>query len=274
MVPEEVVLGHLVLERGIQVDKAMVKVIEQLPIKQALISALIIQSPYWNLPFEIMCHASDYAIGAINYATTKKELLTVVYSLDKFRAYIVGSKVIVYTDHATLKYLLAKKEAKLRLIRMILFLQDFYLEIRDKSGAENVITYHLSRMRFDGGECTYRRCIPESESGIFWPTMLKDTTGFVRSCDAYQRTAVDYVSIWVKVIATPTCDAKVVVKMFQKIIFPRFGVLRAVISDGGKHINECHLNSLLKKYGVTHRRGLGYHPQTSGKVELSNRELK
>ena len=93
-----------------------------------------------------MCDASDYAVGAVlgqrknkvlhaiyyvsktldgaqmNYATTEKELLAVVYALDKFRTYLVGSKVIIHTDHAALKYLLAKKEAKPRLIRWILLL--------------------------------------------------------------------------------------------------------------------------------------------------------
>ena len=103
-----------------------------------------------------MCDASDYVVGAVlgqtkdkkhhaiayasktlivpqlNYATTEKELLTIVFAFDKFRSYLVGAKVIVYTDHATLKYLLTKKDAKPRLIRWILLLQEFDLEIKDK----------------------------------------------------------------------------------------------------------------------------------------------
>ena len=67
----------------------------------------------------------------LNYTTTKKELLAVVFAMDKFRSYLVGAKVIVYTDHAALKYLLTKKDAKARLIRWILLLQEFDLEIRD-----------------------------------------------------------------------------------------------------------------------------------------------
>jgi hypothetical protein len=69
-----------------------------------------------------------------------------VFAFEKFRSYILNSKVIVYTDHATIKYLLAKKEAKPRLIRWILLLQEFDVEIRDKKGVENVVTDHLSRM--------------------------------------------------------------------------------------------------------------------------------
>ena len=115
-------------------------------LKKALISAPIIQSPDWSLPFEIMCDASDYAVGVVlgqikdkkhhtiayasktltgaqlNYATTEKELLVVVFAIDKFRSYLVGAKVYVYTDHAALKYLLTKKDAKPRLIRWILLL--------------------------------------------------------------------------------------------------------------------------------------------------------
>ena len=109
-----------------------------------------------------MCDASDYAVGAIlgqcrdkqhyaisyaiktltgpqlNYAATEKELLAVVFAMDKFRSYLVGAKVIVYTDHAALKYLLTKKDAKPRLIRWILLLQEFDLKIRDKEGAEKL----------------------------------------------------------------------------------------------------------------------------------------
>ncbi|XP_021754493.1 uncharacterized protein LOC110719818 [Chenopodium quinoa] len=90
----------------------------------------------------------------------------------------------------------------------------------------------------------------------------------------YILVAVDYVSKWVEAIATPTNDSKVVHKLFKKIIFPRFGVPRAIISDGGSHFHEKKLDTLLKKYGVYHRTGLAYHPQTSRQVEVSNREIK
>ncbi|XP_074271310.1 uncharacterized protein LOC141595243 [Silene latifolia] len=80
----------------------------------------------------------------------------------------------------------------------------------------------------------------------------------------YILVAVDYVSKWVEVVASVHCDAKTIVQLFKKVIFPRFGVPRVIISDGGIHFKEKQLTALLSKYGVEHRRGLGYHPQTSG----------
>ena len=101
-------------------------------LKLYLITAPIVRAPNWQLPFEVMCEVSDFAIGAVlgqkeygkpyviyyssktlneaqrNYPTTEKELLVVVFALDKFCAYLVGSFIMVFTDHSTLKYLLTK----------------------------------------------------------------------------------------------------------------------------------------------------------------------
>ncbi|CAM8951226.1 unnamed protein product [Rhodiola kirilowii] len=86
----------------------------------------------------------------------------------------------------------------------------------------------------------------------------------------YILVVVDYVSKWVENVATRTCDAKVVIKMFQKVKFPRFGVPQTVISDGGSHFKERNFETLLKKYGVCHKVGTPCHPQTSGLVDISN----
>ena len=92
-----------------------------------------------------ICYASKTLAGAqLNYTTTEKELSAVVFALEKFRPYILGIKIIVYTDHAALKYFLSKKEAKSRLIRWVLLLQKFDLEIKDKKGSENSVADHLS----------------------------------------------------------------------------------------------------------------------------------
>jgi hypothetical protein len=84
----------------------------------------------------------------LNYITIEKELFAVVFTIKKFRSYLVGAKVIVYTDHAALKYLLTKKDAKPRLIQWILLLQEFDLEIRDKKRVENYVADYLSRLQF------------------------------------------------------------------------------------------------------------------------------
>ena len=205
-------LGHIISEKGIEVDKEKIEMISKLPpptnvktakqflghagfykrfimdfskiskpiykllekdakfswdedcqrsfeeLKVYLTTAPIVRAPNWQLPFEVMCDASDLDIRAVlgqregeggkpyvvyyasktlnesqrNYTTTKKELLAVVYALDKFRAYLVGSDIIIFTDHSALKYLLTKQNAKARFIRWVLLLQEFNLQIRDK----------------------------------------------------------------------------------------------------------------------------------------------
>jgi transposase InsO family protein len=90
----------------------------------------------------------------------------------------------------------------------------------------------------------------------------------------YILVAVDYVSKWIEAIASPTNDTRVVTRLFKNIIFPRFGVPRIVVSDGGSHFISRIFEKLLFKYGVKHRVATPYHPQTSGQVEVSNREIK
>jgi reverse transcriptase-like protein len=85
----------------------------------------------------------------VNYVTTEKKILAVVYALEKFRSYLIGSKIIVHTDHAALNFLLNKKDAKPQLIRWILLLQEFDLEIVDKKGAKNSVADHLFRLVLD-----------------------------------------------------------------------------------------------------------------------------
>ena len=90
----------------------------------------------------------------------------------------------------------------------------------------------------------------------------------------YILVAVDYISKWVEAEATRTNDHSVVLKFVKKNIFARHGIPKAIISDGGSHFKNFKFGKLLKHYGVNHRIATPYHPQTSGQVEVSNREIK
>ena len=193
MVNQGIVLGHVISEKGIEMDKAKIELISKLPsptnvktmrqflghagfyrrfiqnfskiakplykllekdakfewdaecqqrfeeLKVYLTTTPIVRAPNWQLPFEVMCDASDLAVGAVlgqraegkpyvvyyasktlneaqrNYSTTEKELLAVVYALDKFRAYLIRYDIIIFTNHLALKYLLIKQNARLGL---------------------------------------------------------------------------------------------------------------------------------------------------------------
>nr|GEW40036.1 reverse transcriptase [Tanacetum cinerariifolium] len=162
MVKECIVLGHKISKKGIEVDKAK--------IEEKLTEAPIIIAPNWDQPFELMCDASEFAVGSVigqriekhfrpihyasttmtqaesNYMTSEKEMLAVVYAFEKFRSYIIMNKRIVYTNHSALKYLFSKKDAKARLLRWILLLQEFDFKVIDTKGVENYVADHLSRL--------------------------------------------------------------------------------------------------------------------------------
>nr|GFB52678.1 reverse transcriptase domain-containing protein [Tanacetum cinerariifolium] len=136
-------------------------------LKEKLTEAPILIAPNWDQPFELMCDASDYAVGAVlwqrvvkhfwliyyasktmnqaetNYTTTEKEMLAVVYTFEKFRSYLIMNRTIVYTDHSALKYLFSKKDAKARLLCWILLLQEFDFKVIDTKGEENYAADHF-----------------------------------------------------------------------------------------------------------------------------------
>nr|GEZ57325.1 reverse transcriptase domain-containing protein [Tanacetum cinerariifolium] len=199
-VKEGIVLSHKISKNRIKVDKAKVDVITKLPhpttvkgvrsfldhdnpfifskdcikafqkLKKKLTEAPILIAPNWDLPFELMCDASDFAIGAVlgqrhekhfrpihyasktlteaesEYTTTEKEMLAVVYAFEKFQSYLIMNKSIVHTDHSALKYLFAKKDAKARLLRWVLLLHEFDFKVLNMKGAENLMADHLSRL--------------------------------------------------------------------------------------------------------------------------------
>nr|GEV70359.1 reverse transcriptase domain-containing protein [Tanacetum cinerariifolium] len=101
-------------------------------LKNKLTEAPILVSPDWDLPFELLCDASDFAVGAILGQRNDKYFRPMHYAM--------------YTDHSALKYLFAKQDVKPRLLRWILLLQEFNIEIRDKKGVENLAANHLSRL--------------------------------------------------------------------------------------------------------------------------------
>ncbi|RDX97570.1 Retrovirus-related Pol polyprotein from transposon 17.6, partial [Mucuna pruriens] len=178
----------LPLSKLLQKDPC-VEVFQEL--KNQLTSTPILQAPNWDYPFELICDASNSALGAVlgqragvdklvyviayasrtmdpaqlNYTTTKKELLAIIFALDKFRSYLLGSKIIVLSDHATLRFLLKKPDAKPRLIWWMLLLQEFNIELY-KEKLKSDAKYYI----WDGpylwrhyNDQVMRMCIPDTE---------------------------------------------------------------------------------------------------------------
>nr|AAP53080.2 retrotransposon protein, putative, unclassified [Oryza sativa Japonica Group] len=252
-------------------DDACLKSFEIL--KKALVSAPIIQLPDWTLPFEIMCDASDFAVGAVlgqtkdkkhhascyasktltgaqlNYATTEKGLLVVVFAIDKFRRSQEGLKIIErchaspYGGH----YGAFRTQAKIW--------QSGFFWTND--------VQRLKRIR------QKMHKLPKARRNHCSPCNAPHIQ-FSRNCE-YILVAVDYVSKWVEAMSCSAADARHAKKMFTEIIFPRFGTPRMVISDGGSHFIDKTFRDLLREMGAKHNVATPYHPQTSGQEETSNK---
>ncbi|KAH9781036.1 hypothetical protein KPL71_008306 [Citrus sinensis] len=223
-------------------------------------------------PFVIYYASRTLNSAQMNYTTTKKELLAVIFALDKFRSYLIGSSTIVYSDHAAVRYLMSKQDAKPKLIRWILLLQEFYLKIKDKKGAENFVADHLSRLTnasliettpindsfpdeflFSINEMPWyanivnylaigsisKRNMMSSNPilvielfdcwGIDFMGPFPSSFGF-----EYILVVVDYVSKWIEAIPCRHNDHKIVIRFLKENILSRFGIPRAIISDGGE----------------------------------------
>ncbi|CAA7030634.1 unnamed protein product [Microthlaspi erraticum] len=197
-------------------------------IKDALVSAPVVQPPNWELPFEIMCDASDYAVGAVlgqrkdkklhviyyasrtldeaqcKYATTEKELLAIVFAFEKFRSYLVGSKVIVHSDHAALRpsqpgtKISSSNTPWFRHIANFLAAEyppPNFFGYRKKKFLRDVRRYYwdepyLYKKCSDG---MFRRCIPEEEvEGILFACHSSSYAGTLPLTRQYPRTDEEF----------------------------------------------------------------------------------
>ncbi|KAL9378062.1 hypothetical protein Peur_029397 [Populus x canadensis] len=280
-------------------------------LKRRVTSAPIIQPPNWDEPFEIMCDASDYAVGAVLGQRIGKNLHVIAYAsrmLDEFPPGLSTSQ-----------------KDKLRADAKYYFWDTPYLW---KFCVDQVVRRCVPQDEFHsiltfchshscGGHFGAKRTAHKVlESGFYWPSIFKDAYHFCKSCEKCQKTgnithknqmpltnilvseifdvwgidfmgpfpssfgnlyillAVDYVSKWIEAKATRTNDAKVVLDFVRTHIVDRFGIPKAIISDRGTHFCNRSMEALLRKYHVTHRTSTAYHPQTNGQAEISNREIK
>ncbi|GJS82343.1 reverse transcriptase domain-containing protein [Tanacetum coccineum] len=219
-------------------------------LKKKLTEAPILVVPDWNLPFELMCDASDFAIGAVLGQRKMKHFQPIHYARPTgghHSANLTARKVFdagffwptIYRDaHTMIKsYDTCQRQGK--------------ISQRDEMPQNAIQVCEI----FDVWGIDFMGPFPSSHG------------------NKYILVAVDYLSKWVEAKALPTNDARVVVK-FLKSLFARFGTPRAIISDRGTHFCNDQFAKVMSKYGVTHCLATAYHPQTSGQVEVSNRGLK
>ncbi|XP_062096547.1 uncharacterized protein LOC133802284, partial [Humulus lupulus] len=259
-------------------------------LKNLLTTAPIIRPPDWKIPFEIMCDASDYAIGAVLGQRLEKIPHVIYYAKfdleirdKKGSENVVAdhlSRLVVETIHDSTPITETFPDEQLMHVSSLPWYADIvnYLVTKeipshwskhDKSKFYSEVKNFIWDDPYLFKYCPdqiIRRCIPNC-----------DQSKIISFCHDHAcggHFSVDYVSKWVEAIACHTNDHKVVLRFLKDNIFSRFGSPRAIISDNGTHFCNKPFEHLMKQYGITHKVSTPYHPQTSGQVEVSNREVK
>nr|GEV49678.1 reverse transcriptase domain-containing protein [Tanacetum cinerariifolium] len=239
-------------------------------LKRKLTEAPILIAPDWDFPFELMCNASDFAIGAVMGQCQEKH----------FRPIHYASKTI---SEAESNYTTTEKEM---LVVVKLSCGEFHCQGNvvptEKQILEGCEALFLGRALSVQNMCGSSHSKVCTRPGIHWhsqglPLWTHRGTSqpklHSQEGNKYILVAVDYLSKWVEAKALPTSDARDVCK-FLTNLFARFGTLRAIISDRGTHFCNDQFVKVMLKFGVTHHLASPYHPQTSGQVKVSNRGLK
>ncbi|GJR72897.1 reverse transcriptase domain-containing protein [Tanacetum coccineum] len=272
-------------------------------LKHELTQEPIMIKPDWSLPFEIMCVASDYAVGAIlgqrigknfkpihyasktineaqeNYTTTEKELLAVVFAFRKIPSIPCQEKQKFFSNlrHYFWDEPFLFKQCADRIIRRCMVGVEAAQILRQCHSGPSEGHHDIAT--------TARKVF---EAWFYWPHVFRDARKLVQVCDAwvdymgpfpssngnkYILVAIDYVSKWVEAQAFPASDARNVVNFLRRL-FTRFGIPKPLISDRGTHLCNYQIEKAIKRYGLVHRFSTAYHPQTNGQVENTNRALK
>ncbi|KAL4272734.1 hypothetical protein GQ457_13G016470 [Hibiscus cannabinus] len=234
-------------------------------LKQKLVSAPIVEPPDWTLPFELMCDASDYAVGAV-LGQRKRKIFHPICCIPEeeqqqileqslsapYGGHFGGNRTAAKVLQSGLYCLTLQRDAQFFCQQCDRCQRTRNISKRNEMPLQNILEVEL----FDVWGIDFMVPFPSSLGKL------------------YILLAFDYVFKWVEAIATTHNDAKTVQKFIKKNIFTRFGTPRAIISDKGNHFDNRSIAAALRKLGITHKLSTGYHPQINGQVEISNREIE